>query len=157
MKSVKKSIKSMKAILPVDVSMVRKNKNVVMCALVIMILLAKRLRPLVSNMVGKLAVIALVCYLALADLSLGLLGVLFFAAVNNSFIEGFKEGNDEDSESEEMDKEMEAAIAADAADKHGFTGREGLHHEKKKKERVGFKGREGADETEDEEPDVEGP
>ena len=142
MKSVRKSIKSMKAILPVDVSMVRKNKNVVMCALVIMILLAKRLRPLVSNMVGKLAVIALVCYLALADLSLGLLGVLFFAAVNNSFIEGFKEGNDE---SEEMDKNMEAAMAADG---DGFTGREGLHHEKKKED---FKGREGADD--DEEPD----
>ena len=147
MKSVKKSIKSMKAILPVDVSMVRKNKNVVMCALVIMILLAKRLRPLVSNMVGKLAVIALVCYLALADLSLGLLGVLFFAAVNNSFIEGFKEGNDE---SEEMDKDMEAAMAADG---DSFTGREGLHHEKKKKEQDGFKGREGAEHPDDEEAD----
>ena len=143
MKSVKKSIKSMKAILPVDVSMVRKNKNVVMCALVIMILLAKRLRPLVSNMVGKLAVIALVCYLAMADLSLGLLGVLFFAAVNNSFIEGFKEGNDE---SEKMDEEREAVKAADAAVDEDFTGREGLHHEKKKEE---FKGREGAEHPDD--------
>ena len=95
MKAVKKSMRNVKSLLPVDVSMVRKNKNVVMCALVIMILLAKRLRPLVSNMVGKLAVILFVCYLAMADLSLGLLGVLFFAALNNNFIEGFKEGNEE--------------------------------------------------------------
>ena len=139
MKSVKKSIKSMKAILPVDVSMVRKNKNVVMCALVIMILLAKRLRPLVSNMVGKLAVIALVCYLAMADLSLGLLGVLFFAAVNNSFIEGFKEGA-----AARDDVEEEANATED------FKGREGNEHEEKKQNGTdGFKGREGADEDDE--------
>ena len=138
MKSVKKSMRNMKRVLPVDVSMVRKNKNVVMCALVIMILLAKRLRPLVSNMVGKLVVILLVCYLAMADLSLGLLGVIFFAAVNNSFIEGFKEG----SEGEEMDQEAEEAKKADkkaeaeaeedadaGAQQSGFTGREGTEDE----------------------------
>tara|TARA_A100001015_G_scaffold136970_1_gene151917 strand:+ start:930 stop:1367 length:438 start_codon:yes stop_codon:yes gene_type:complete len=142
MKSVKKSMRSMKAILPVDVSMVRKNKNVVMCALVIMILLAKRLRPLVSNMVGKLAVIVLVCYLAMADLSLGLLGVLFFAAVNNSFIEGFKEGTGGAAAGEggEADDEAKAADAGQS----GFTGREGEGHEE-----------EGDDEGDDEVPPPE--
>ena len=119
MNAVKKSMRNMKSLLPVDVSMVRKNKNVVMCALVIMILLAKRLRPLVSNMVGKLAVILFVCYLAMADLSLGLLGVLFFAALNNNFIEGFKEGNEEGEEGE--DKEP----VDPAPNPEEFTGREG--------------------------------
>ena len=130
MKSVKKSMRSMKAILPVDVSMVRKNKNVVMCALVIMILLAKRLRPLVSNMVGKLAVIVLVCYLAMADLSLGLLGVLFFAAVNNSFIEGFKEGTgaaagEGDEADDEAKPDPPPEEGAPEEGTVGFTGREG--------------------------------
>ena len=47
-------------------------------------------------------------------------------------------------------KDMEAAMAADG---DSFTGREGLHHEKKKKEQDGFKGREGAEHPDDEEAD----
>lgn len=138
MKAVKKSMRSMKALLPVDVSMIRKNKNVVMCALVVMILLAKRLRPLVSNMMGKLAVILFVCYLAMADLSLGLLGVIFFAALNNNFIEGFKEGSDDKEDDEKNNTEEEE-----------FTGREGDAHEDKKEK---FRGtREGNEDEEEEE------
>ena len=60
-----------------------------------MILNAKMLRPMVSNIPGKLGLILFICFLATTDRILGLLGVILFMSVNNGLIEGLHEGEEE--------------------------------------------------------------
>ena len=84
MKALKnlKGLKGMKAL---------KNENaLLLLALLVAIFMADRLKPLVNNMVGKLALILAICYLAKQELMLGLLGALLYISLNNNLIEGFE-------------------------------------------------------------------
>ena len=96
MKGLKKSVRTLQSVITIDTGMLRKNRNILMCLMVVLILLAKRLRPMFNSMIAKATLVLLVCYLAMADLCLGLLGVIFFAAVNNGIMEGMKEGEEEE-------------------------------------------------------------
>ena len=80
--------------------------NIVLFVVVIaMILNAKMLRPMVSNMPGKLALILFICFLATADRVLGLLGVVLFMAVNNCLIEGHEDEEKQEGMDHEEDKD----------------------------------------------------
>ena len=91
--------------------------NIVLFVVVIaMILNAKMLRPMVSNMPGKLALILFICFLATADRVLGLLGVVLFMAVNNCLIEGLHNDEHKEDEDPEAGKEMEDFAGREGAD-----------------------------------------
>ena len=91
-KSLNKSIKTISKMEGMNV--------VLFVGVIAMILNAKMLKPMVSNMPGKLALVLFICFLAMTDKVLGLLGVVLFMSVNNGLIEGMREGND-DGEDEE--------------------------------------------------------
>ena len=83
-KSVSKSFsKGIKSVSSMD------GMNVVLFGVVVlMIMNAKMLRPMVSNVPGKLALVLFICFLATTDRVLGLLGVVLFMSVNNGLMEG---------------------------------------------------------------------
>lgn len=83
-------------------------------AVIAMILNAKMLRPMVSNIPGKLGLILFICFLATTDRVLGLLGVVLFMSVNNGLIEGLHNDDHEEEEDPSAGKEIA-----------GFRGREG--------------------------------
>ena len=85
-KSFNKSVKSLGKTEGVNV--------VLFIAVIAMILNAKMLRPMVSNIPGKLGLILFICFLATTDRILGLLGVILFMSVNNGLIEGYGEGEE---------------------------------------------------------------
>lgn len=110
-KSFNKSVKSLGKTEGVNVAL--------FIAVIAMILNAKMLRPMVSNIPGKLGLILFICLLATTDRILGLLGVILFMSVNNGLIEGLhEEGHKEDDDDPEAGQEMA-----------GFRGREGTDHE----------------------------
>lgn len=93
-KSFNKSVKSLSNM---------EGMNVVLFVVVIaMILNPKMLKPMCCSMPGKLALVLFICFLAMTDRVLGLLGVVLFMSVNNGLIEGMavregKEDCDEES------------------------------------------------------------
>tara|TARA_Y100000768_G_scaffold307929_6_gene242115 strand:- start:14489 stop:14899 length:411 start_codon:yes stop_codon:yes gene_type:complete len=91
-KGVSKSFtKSVKSLSNMD------GMNVVLfVAVIAMILNSKMLKPMVASMPGKLGLVLFICFLAMTDRVLGLLGVVLFMSVNNGLIEGMagREGND---------------------------------------------------------------
>jgi len=86
-KSLNKSIKTISKMEGMNV--------VLFVGVIAMILNAKMLKPMVSNMPGKLALVLFICFLAMTDKVLGLLGVVLFMSVNNGLIEGMREGNED--------------------------------------------------------------
>ena len=92
-----KGLKGMKAL---------KNENaLLLLALLVAIFMADSLKPLVNNMVGKLTLILAICYLAKQELMLGLLGALLYISLNNTLIEGMKEGGEHGEEEKEEGQE----------------------------------------------------
>jgi hypothetical protein len=85
-KSFNKSVKSVSNIEGMNV--------VLFVAVIAMILNAKMLKPMVSSMPGKLGLVLFICFLAMTDRVLGLLGVVLFMSVNNGLIEGMREGEE---------------------------------------------------------------
>ena len=96
-KSFNKSVKSLGKTEGVNVAL--------FIAVIAMILNAKMLRPMVSNIPGKLGLILFICFLATTDRILGLLGVILFMSVNNGLIEGMKEGGEEMPDDDEAPKD----------------------------------------------------
>lgn len=92
-KTFNKSIKSLSDLEGVNVAL--------FATVIAMILNAKMLRPMVSNIPGKLALLLFICFLATTDRILGLLGVILFMSVNNGLIEGLDEEHDAVEEPEE--------------------------------------------------------
>ena len=134
-----KGLKGMKAL---------KNENaLLLLALLVAIFMADSLKPLVNNMVGKLTLILAICYLAKQELMLGLLGALLYISLNNTLIEGMKEGEEEETEpfKEGDDHEEESEPFKEGEEEEeGF--KEGDDHE----ETEPFKEGGGDGETEDE-------
>ena len=137
-----KGLKGMKAL---------KNENaLLLLALLVAIFMADSLKPLVNNMVGKLTLILAICYLAKQELMLGLLGALLYISLNNTLIEGMKEGdNHEEEESEpfkEGEEKEEEPFREGEEEEEGF--KEGDNHEE---ESEPFReGEDGSGDTEDE-------
>jgi len=98
-KSFNKSVKSVSNIEGMNV--------VLFVAVIAMILNAKMLKPMVSSMPGKLGLVLFICFLAMTDRVLGLLGVVLFMSVNNGLIEGMREGEDEDDKATGSGEEIE--------------------------------------------------
>jgi hypothetical protein len=116
-KSFNKSVKSLGKMEGVNVAL--------FIAVIAMILNAKMLRPMVSNIPGKLGLILFICLLATTDRILGLLGVILFMSVNNGLIEGLHEEGHKEDEDPEAGQEIA-----------GFRGREGEGTEDTEEEEV---------------------
>ncbi len=111
-KSFNKSVKSLGKTEGVNVAL--------FIAVIAMILNAKMLRPMVSNIPGKLGLILFICLLATTDRILGLLGVILFMSVNNGLIEGLHEEGHKEDDDDDPEAGQEMA---------GFRGREGEEEE----------------------------
>ena len=102
-KSFTKSVKSLSNMNGMNI--------VLFVAVIAMILNAKMLKPMVASIPGKLGLVLFICFLAMTDRVLGLLGVVLFMSVNNGLIEGMAEGGeelpDDDENTEGMDHEEE--------------------------------------------------
>lgn len=110
-KSLNKSIKTISKMEGMNV--------VLFVGVIAMILNAKMLKPMVSNMPGKLALVLFICFLAMTDKVLGLLGVVLFMSVNNGLIEGMGREGNEDCET------GGGCEVQDDDGKQGMVGREG--------------------------------
>lgn len=101
LKSVSKSFnKSVKSLSNME------GMNVVLFVVVIaMILNPKMLKPMCCSMPGKLALVLFICFLAMTDRVLGLLGVVLFMSVNNGLIEGMADEGEELPDDDDETKE----------------------------------------------------